>query len=178
MIKTLTLLAVMGCYPSLPIMAYHGSHQQQEQEREKMIQCEISMPDKVKNGEPVPLTFKLTNTSGHGLKILHWNTPFEGWFNRYLKVIKDGERVNYIGAMVKRFRPDESDYSTLAAGQSKQATVNVAEGYQMTVNGTYQLTYSGTLQDVIVLTGGVKPVMKSQTPYTLHCDALTVIIDH
>jgi hypothetical protein len=176
MIKTLRMLSAMSCCLSFSILAHHGTHEKQQQEQKNMIECQISMPQQVKLGESIPLTFKLTNVSDKALKILNWNTPFEGWFNRYLKVTKEGQRVNYQGPMVKRFRPEESDYSALAAGQSKQATVNLAEGYEMTTSGTYLLSYSGNLQDVKV-SDGKDTAAKSQTHYFLQCNDLILVIE-
>ncbi|MFT5161756.1 MAG: hypothetical protein ACI9FJ_000322 [Alteromonadaceae bacterium] len=177
-INSLTLLvATLGC--SFTALAHHGEHDVKgspdNKEQIKMIQCQIEMPAKVKVADKMPLTFTLTNTSGHSVKILKWNTPLEGWFNRYLSVTKDGQHINYSGAMVKRFRPSDEDYISLADGKSEQAIVDLAQGYDMSASGTYRIVYSGRLHDLQVLNGD-ESVAKGPTLHTLHCNELTLIV--
>lgn len=149
--------------------------QQEKQEQKQMFECHISTPAKVKLGAAIPMAFKLTNVSDHSLNVLKWNTPFEGWFNDYLNITVDGKRVNYNGAMVKRFRPSEDDYSMIKPGQSKQATVNLAEGYDLSSKGVYSLSYSGRLHDVKVINGD-KPAGKAPMLYPLQCNDLSFIV--
>ncbi|MFT4928529.1 MAG: hypothetical protein ACI8WB_004648 [Phenylobacterium sp.] len=170
-IKSILSLA-LGC--SVAASAHEGTDHGQAEAKKSMIECQISAPGKVKLGQEIPMDFTLTNTSGKSLEVLRWNTPLEGWFNRYLTITRDGQRVNYQGPMVKRFRPSQEDYSTLSAGQSTQATVNLAQGYDMAAIGTYKIVYSGRLHDLKV---AGKEGVKGPTLYSLQCNGLTVVVE-
>lgn len=177
-LNTLTLLlgGMSVCLSASALAHQEHQHHQQQQEQKNMLQCQISAPDKVKLGAAIPMTFTLTNNGDHALNILRWNTPLEGWFNRYLTITKEGQQVNYQGAMVKRFRPSDEDYSLLAAGQSQQATVNLAQGYDIAAKGTYQVVYTGRLHDVKVVDGSDKN-SKERTLYALQCNELTLVVE-
>lgn len=145
------------------------------QEQNAMIQCQIKAPDSVKLGESLPLTFKLTNTSNYKIMLLKWNTPLEGWFASSFNVTRDGKWVNYTGAMVKRFRPSEEDYATLLAGKSIEATVDMAQGYDIKASGNYKFVYHGRLQDVQVLEGD-QPLSKNRSLQKVNCNELTIAV--
>ena len=101
-------------------------------------------------GQPIELTFALTNLSTQSIKLLPWNTPLEGWFNRYLKVTRDGMPTRYQGAMVKRFAPGPDDFIAMAGQQTQQATVDLAQGYDMSAPGQYEIEFSGYVSYLIV----------------------------
>ncbi|NQZ11621.1 MAG: protease [Algicola sp.] len=145
------------------------------QDENTMLQCHVEVPATVAVGDKVPLKFKLTNTTKKDLMVLKWNTPLEGWFGSSFKVTKDGKWVNYMGAMVKRFRPSQSDYAELAPGKSIEQTVNLAEGYDMKTPGNYKLMFKGRLQDVQSL-GKDQPLSKERKLQQVSCNELTVIV--
>jgi peptidyl-Lys metalloendopeptidase len=145
------------------------------QEKNTMLQCHVEVPTSVAAGDKIPLKFKLTNTSKQNLMVLKWNTPLEGWFGSSFKVTRDGKWVNYMGAMVKRFRPGISDYAQLAPGKSIEQTVNLAEGYDMKAPGNYKLAFNGRLQDVQTI-GKDQPLSKERKLQQLSCNELSITI--
>ncbi len=140
-----------------------------------MLDCHIQAPQSVKVGSPIPLTFTLSNRSERTVAVLKWNTPLEGWFGNSFNVTKDGKAVTYQGAMVKRFRPSAEDYAEIKPGQSISAEVDMAQGYDMSASGQYQLSFKGRLQDVQYLNPeqGVEPEIKL---HSLSCNTLTVTV--
>lgn len=142
---------------------------------DEMLKCDVKVVSQVKLGKPVELTFKLTNTSAKPLWILKWNTPLEGWFGSAFNVTRDGSSVNYIGAMVKRWKPSEADYSQLAPNQSIENTVDLAQGYDLKTAGHYKFVFNGRIQDVQQLAKG-EVLSKRRKMHTLTCDDLLVKI--
>jgi hypothetical protein len=141
----------------------------------KMLKCELEAPKTVKLGETVSLTFKLTNISKQPLMVLIWNTPLEGWFGNSFKVTRDSKWVNYMGAMVKRFRPSEDDYAQLAVGASIENKVNLAEGYDMKTAGIYKFVYNGRLQDVQAVSKS-EDLSSQRQLRSLQCNDLIITI--
>ena len=64
----------------------------------------------------VPLRFTLRNDSERDVKVLVWHTPIEGFSADIFDVQRDGEPVPYVGRLVKRAAPRETDYVAIAAG--------------------------------------------------------------
>lgn len=139
------------------------------------LQCQLQAPTSVKLGEAVTLKFKLKNNSGDDLMLLKWNTPLEGWFGSSFKVTRDGQWVNYQGAMVKRFRPSSDDYVAVPAGKSVSNTVNLAEGYQINQAGEYQFVFNGRLQDVQAVASGSELSAKRKLQ-SLKCETFKVTV--
>ncbi len=140
-----------------------------------MLECHVEVPATANAGDKIPLKFKLTNSSKQNLMVLKWNTPLEGWFGSSFKVTNDEKWVNYMGAMVKRFRPSESDYAELAPGKSIEQTVNLAEGYDMKTPGNYKLVFKGRLQDVQTIGKG-QSLSKDRKLQQLSCKELSITI--
>lgn len=141
-----------------------------------MLKCHIEAPAKVLASKSIELTFKLTNEGKEKLAVLKWNTPLEGWFGSSFNVTRDGQWVNYQGAMVKRFRPSESDYIEIAPGKAVTAKVDMAQGYDMKKPGNYKLVFNGRLQDVQVSKPG-SGVSSNQKLTSLSCNELIVAVE-
>ena len=102
---------------------------------------------------PSRLSFcKITNGSGSSLRVLKWNTPLEGWKGTVLRVTRDGrdgeERLAYQGPMLKRGDPQGDAYVEIPAGGKVDATVDLAEVYDVSRPGTYKVEVDGDLIDV------------------------------
>jgi len=94
--------------------------------------------------EDVILHVTITNPTGHSLRILKWFTPLDGVERSLFTVMRDGERVSYLGKMVKRAAPTDKDYITLRAGESMTTDVDLSEYYALSVSGNYDVKYDVT----------------------------------
>lgn len=112
------------------------------------LTCTMSVPPRLKLGEPVELRFQLTNPSAQQLYVLDWHTPFEGLLNNYLLVTRNGTELPYEGPMLKRGPPSADDYVSLAPGASAEGTVDVSLAYDFKQPGHYRIEFRGTLMDV------------------------------
>lgn len=113
-----------------------------------LLSATLEAPATVDSGEPLPLTFTLTNHSDADLYVLTWLTPFEGIANDIFRIERDGEILPYEGPLVMRGDPTEEDYLLLAAGTSASATVDLTTAYDLSEPGAYTLAYTAALQDV------------------------------
>lgn len=93
------------------------------------------------------IIFTLKNLTAAPMEILVWNTPLEGSFNnRAFSIFKDGKKVSYTGRLVKRGKPQESDYLLIGPGSSRSATIALPEGYDMHGLGVYEVTFTGHIR--------------------------------
>jgi hypothetical protein len=97
---------------------------------------------------PASLRFELANGSGSALRVLKWNTPLEGWKGTVLRVTRNGEELQYQGPMLKRGDPQGDAYVEIPAGGKVDATVDLADVYDMSRPGTYKVEVDGDLIDV------------------------------
>lgn len=97
---------------------------------------------------PASLRFELANGSEAPLRVLKWNTPLEGWKGTVLRVSRNGEELRYQGPMLKRGDPGNEDYVEIPAGGRVDATVDLAEVYDVSRPGTYKVEVDGDLIDV------------------------------
>ena len=88
----------------------------------------------------VNVTF--TNTGKNPVKVLKWFTPAEDVEEPLFKVTRDGAAVDYIGAHYKRLAPTGNDYINLKSGESFTSTVDLAQYYDLSVSGNYELEYN------------------------------------
>lgn len=91
--------------------------------------------------ESVSVNVAITNQSKASVKVLRWLTPFDGVKDNLFTVTVDGKAVEYIGADYKRPAPTEKDYITLKAGETFEATVDLAGFYDLARTGFYQVNY-------------------------------------
>lgn len=122
------------------------------------LTVQLSVPAaSFKASEGVWVDFTLANPSAVAVSVLIWNTPFEGIRNDIFRVSKDGQPVAYQGPKVKRAAPRQSDYLTLAAGETKTIRVDLAGAYAIAGIGSYRVHFDGTLLDVATVTPGAAP---------------------
>ncbi len=110
--------------------------------------CVLHAPAEVVVGSPVPLRFVVTNQGRKALRLLEWNTPFEGWFGAYVEVTRDGVVLPYKGPTVKRGEPSADEYLRFAAGQARQVTVELSLPFDLSQPGLYRVQPRLTLHDV------------------------------
>ena len=141
------------------------------------LQCTLQAPARVVVGQPVRLTFTLTNRGASPLRVLEWNTPFEGWFAPYVQVARDGNAVPYRGPVMKRGDPSADEYFSLAAGGARRADVDLALPFDLSVPGRYLVTPQLTLFDQFA--GGAKAAARprdAHVPLALPCNPIEVEI--
>ncbi len=92
--------------------------------------------------EEVLVTVTISNPTRHTVHVLKWFTPAEGVEEPLFAVTRDGEPVAYIGAYYKRPPVTGKDYVSLKAGESITHTVNLAEYYDLSQSGQYEVLYA------------------------------------
>lgn len=99
--------------------------------------------------------FVLTNTSDSPLRLLRWETPLESELTQDMFVITESDganpsvyakRATFSGRLFKRPNPLPSDFIDIEAGQSVSAVVNLADHYQLDVEGSHQVRFNGVLR--------------------------------
>jgi hypothetical protein len=141
------------------------------------LQCTLRAPAKAVAGQPVRLVFTLTNRGASPLRLLEWNTPFEGWFAPYVTVARDGGAVPYGGPAIKRGDPSADEYFSLAAGGARRAEVDLALPFDLSVPGRYVVTPHLTLFDQFA--GGAKAAARPRDAHVqlaLPCNPIEVEI--
>jgi len=111
------------------------------------LETHISVKQPAKLGNPLILTFTVSNKSSKELKFCKWHTPFEGFKNSYF-VIKDsnGEEARYKGIMAKRIMPPPADaYMSVKAGGSVTVDIDLLQAYEVNKAGNYTIIYEGNL---------------------------------
>ncbi len=88
------------------------------------------------------INFELTNSTDDTLHFLPWNSPWEGWKGRFIKVMVDGNQLDYQGPMFKRGAPQNSDFIELTPHKPLSKTLNLKDVYEL-VPGNYEVSYSG-----------------------------------
>lgn len=100
--------------------------------------------DQYSAADPLTLEFTIRNTADEAVTLLKWETPLEGGFaGNMLSVKQDGEAVPYIGKLVKRAEPQESDFITISAGDTVTASLDLSAGYAIKNTGKYTVEFSG-----------------------------------
>ncbi|MFP5285099.1 MAG: M35 family metallo-endopeptidase, partial [Thermoanaerobaculia bacterium] len=94
------------------------------------------------------ITFTLTNRGDRPVSVLKWHTPLEGIRNDIFRILHEGERVPYVGPMVKRGQPTAEDFVTLAPGETVSAVVDLGAVYAFPEPGRYEVRYDPDLQGV------------------------------
>ena len=92
--------------------------------------------------QDVLVTVTIANPTQHTVRVLKWFTPADGVEEPLFVVTRDGEPVPYIGAHYKRPVATGKDYVALKAGESFSRTVNLADYYDLSQSGQYEITYA------------------------------------
>ena len=145
------------------------------QEQPVRIRCELSMPQAVTSTQPAELVFALTNEGEDTVRVLNWQTPFEGVRAPMFEVKRDGAEVEYRGRMVKRGAPAEEAYLELRPGERKEAKIDLAEGWDVAVPGSYTVAYAAELFDVVGDSVRVPRALEELAAMPLSCRAVTFV---
>ncbi len=99
--------------------------------------------------QDVLVTVTISNPTRHTVRVLKWFTPAEGVEEPLFAVTRDGEPVSYTGAYYKRPAATGKDYVSLKAGESLTRTVNLADYYDLSQSGQYEVTYAVAAFDLL-----------------------------
>jgi len=91
--------------------------------------------------QDVMVNVTMSNFSAEPIQVLRWYTPLQAASSGVFKVTRNGEPVDYVGALVKRGTPGASDYVTIPAGSSITRAVEVSELYDFSATGVYTVEY-------------------------------------
>jgi peptidyl-Lys metalloendopeptidase len=94
----------------------------------------------------------LTNTSSTPQYVLKARTPFDGLSAPLFDITRDGARVAYTGALIKRGKPTQADYYLLKPGASHTVKVELSSLYDMSVSGDYAIRYRTASPDLFLAT--------------------------
>ena len=110
------------------------------------------VPEKASHAqdEDVVVKVTITNTSDSPQYMLKWRTPFEGIVAPLFDVTRDGAKVPYQGALIKRPAPTASDYFLLKPGASHTVKVELSALYDMSVTGDYVISYRTASPDILL----------------------------
>ena len=86
--------------------------------------------------------------------------------------VRSGSETSYRGPQAKRAVPASADYVALPPGKRLRATVNLAQVYDLSAPGYYEVACDGLLVDVASGT----PSAATQTPPSLDCTPAAVEI--
>jgi peptidyl-Lys metalloendopeptidase len=88
----------------------------------------------------------LTNASRKNLRIPHWQLPSAARISNLFQISRDGQPVQYEGALVKRGAPTAEDFVVIRPGRSHRAVVDLSTLYDMSAGGFYTVAYNAPLQ--------------------------------
>lgn len=92
------------------------------------------------NSDDVRVNLTLTNSGDKPVRLLKWQLPGSEDAPLFL-VERDGQPVNYEGALIKRAAPTDKDFQLLKAGQSLTVQAEVSGLYDMSAQGQYSIRY-------------------------------------
>lgn len=136
------------------------------------IRCELSVPKSLQTAQPAELVFTLINAGDDAVQVLNWQTPFEGIKAPMFDVARDGAEVAYRGRMLKRGAPKKEDYFALKPGERKQAKIDLADGWDVSVPGNYTVTYAAELFDVIAGAASAPRGLDEFNAVSLECNSV------
>ena len=94
------------------------------------------------SAQDVLVTVTISNPHKHTVRVLKWFTAAEGVEESLFAVTRAGEPVAYLGAHYKRPPVTGKDYISLKAGESISHTVNLADAYDLSQSGPYEVFYA------------------------------------
>lgn len=117
--------------------------------------------------DDVRVNLTLTNTGDKPVRLLKWQLPGSEDAPLFL-VERDGQKVGYEGALIKRAAPTDKDFQLLKAGQSLTVQAEVSGLYDMSAQGQYSIRY---LLPTVAQEGKAKQAQASES------NAVTLWVD-
>lgn len=93
---------------------------------------------------PLVISFSIENEGEKERKICKYMTPIEGFKGNIFRITNErGERISYKGPMVKRGKPSESSFVSVAGGETLVYSIDLANGYSFMEPGVYSVQFKG-----------------------------------
>ncbi len=156
--------------PSAPTAMPAPSHDPPpEPPKASPFECQIRAAKEIKLGQAITVHFKLTSHAPSPLYVLNWRTPLEGLRGDDFLVVRNGTEIHYNGPMFKRADPPARNYLAVEPGKALEADVDLALAYDFTKVGTYRVTFTGHLWDVVSQKSDVPRPMDRHVAAPLMC---------
>jgi len=134
------------------------------------VECLLGPPRLATAGQPIELSFVLRNTGPAPIWVLRWQTPLEDLRGDVLRIVgPDGKTLAYQGPMVKRGDPTPDEYVRLESGAATERVVDAATAYPFTAPGTYSVSFTRGLADVVTRESDVPRRRDLLRPIPLTC---------
>lgn len=142
------------------------------------LEARLAVAESLPAGDPVPLTFTLTNHGDHPLYLLKWYTPLEGIAGEIFRVRYNGQTVPYEGILAMRGDPRPKDYVLLAPGTFVTAEVDLAQAYDFSEPGTYSITFlSPRISHIARSEADMAQTVDQLGPVTMPSNTVTVAVE-
>ena len=118
------------------------------------VDVQLTIASPVLQGDvDVVVKVTVTNTARHPVTLLSWQLPGDELDGPLFKITRDGQKVAYVGPLIKRSAPQDQDRIRLAAGESRSYDVELTAGYELSASGRYAIEYAsrGKHGDAIAL---------------------------
>lgn len=139
------------------------------------LECRLEAEPPLTAGGPVQIRLTLTRPSGPSAYALNWNTPFEGrWMGTIFSVIHDGQEIPYSGPMTKRGDPSREEYVEVAPGRPATATADLAQVYDLSQPGAYEVRVVQGLADVTTEAASVPRPRDQHEGVALECGVVNL----
>lgn len=136
------------------------------------LQCALSVAPQHKVGEPVKVTFRLTNPTAQPLYVLNWRTPLEGLKSSCLEISRAGTEIPYQGPMFKRGNPGAEAYVEIAPGATVENTIEAQLAYDFSQPGTYRIAFPGPVLDSTSQKAEVPRPLEQHRERAVQCQAV------
>jgi len=91
--------------------------------------------------DDVTVNVDMTNVGSVPVFVPKWYLPSQTTTSGVFTITRDGEPVQYLGALVKRQRFSAADFVKIAAGESLHFKVELSALYDLSATGVYNLQY-------------------------------------
>jgi peptidyl-Lys metalloendopeptidase len=96
---------------------------------------------------------KVSNNSNEIVKVPYWQLPGANGENRGFQVLREGKPVDYLGKIVKRGAPTESDLVSFQPHETKLISVDLSKDYDLARGGNYTVGFHSFLEGAKTATG-------------------------
>jgi peptidyl-Lys metalloendopeptidase len=105
----------------------------------------------LKGDQDAVVTLSITNRGSTPISILKWALPSDKSEGMLFRVTRDGEEVEYLGAIYKRKPPTAADYVKIAPGETLKREVELTANYDMTSGGHYSVEFNSYSQHLFAV---------------------------
>jgi hypothetical protein len=142
------------------------------------LRAELTSPETAPAGGPVRVRFTVTNRSDRPLYLLKWYTPLEGVLGDTFQVTYRGQEQDYLGPLVSRAAPTPDQYVLLAPGEFDTAVVDLAQVYDFSGAGDYQIVFrSPRISHLVEDPADFAESMDPLGPVSIPSNPITVTVD-